>query len=193
MSNVINNSHDKMKFPLLCRQYRIQGGARQREVAQSIGIACSTYGNVESNNHKTMSLDRVHVLAKYHKLTADQTAELVAAWDELPASEYNQAQAKTWDQRKAFRSKAKNYDRLKLSLLEVCTLLVTLVPDPETLCTCPEVDLFADDSDRGEPAAPCELCAALKLLGLTGYTDVDDVIAKLAPVQEAVTAELARR
>lgn len=170
----------------MCKELRDTNRLKQREVAHAVKLKLSSYGNVESNNHKTMSLDRVHRLAKFYQLDPVATAELVAAWQELPVSEYSAKQAKTYEQRKEFKNKAKVFDRMKLSLLEVCTMLVTSTVDPETLCTCPEIDMFADDSDRLDPPASCELCTALQLLGLTGFTNVDDVVVRLARIQEII-------
>ena len=181
------DSQVKMKFPAMCKELRDANHLKQREVANAVRLKLSSYGNVESNNHKTMSLDRVHRLAKFYQLDAAATAELVAAWEELPISEYSAKQAKTYEQRKEFKNKAKMFDRMKVSLVEVCTMLVTSAIDPGTLCTCPEIDMFADESDRDDPLASCELCTALQLLGLTGFTDVDDTVLKLARVQEGLT------
>lgn len=148
-----------------------------------LNIGESSYGNAESANHKRISRDRVGQLARYYRLGEVETAELVAGWEALPQSEYNKRQATSYEVRKAYRSKAKNHDRLKLSLLEVCTQLVTNAADPATLCSCVEVDMF----DESLQPSTCELCTALQLLGLGGFTGLDDTVARLAAAQERLT------
>lgn len=184
MGDVQSDSHEKFWFPRRLRSLRLAAGRKQREVALAIGIKDSSYGNAESASHKRISRERVLKLAAYYRLGETETAELVTLWEALPESEYSKNQRETYDKRKAYRSKARNHDRLKLALLEVATQLVTSTPDPDTLCTCTPIDMFADAPD--EPPEPCELCNALRLLGLVGWTDRDDVIAKLAAAQEAM-------
>lgn len=180
------DSQVKMKFPSICREMRVKHNLKQREVANAIGIKLSSYGNVESNNHKSVAIDRVHKIARFYALDEAATTELVAAWEELPASEYSQRQTKTFEQRRAFRSKAKNHDRLFVSLIELATLLITSCENPGALCTCEEPEpgaLFELDEDTS-----CELCAALQLLGLSGgWTTREEVIEALAAAQEAMS------
>lgn len=174
-------SPDKMEFPKMCRDLRLQSRLKQREVAVHVGLSPKAYANVESNNHKTMRLERVQKLAKLYQLDEASTATLVAAWEALPASEYNQRNAKPWAERQAaqaVRGKAKNHDRLQIALLELATLFITSVDDPDSLCTC----------DFGEGRA-CELCTALQVLGLRGYTTREEVISGLAALQEKVDAQ----
>jgi transcriptional regulator with XRE-family HTH domain len=195
------DSQTKMKFPTLCRQLRVENRLKQREVASAIGMKTSSYGNVESVNHKSLAVDRVHRLARFYQLDEAKTAELLAAWEELPASEYAQRQTKTFAERRAFRSKAANHDRLKVSLLELATLLITSCENPGALCTCEQAtsemladaSFFPDGSPDGVASSTdsltCELCTALQLLGLPlGMTTRDEVITKLAEVQEAMSA-----
>jgi transcriptional regulator with XRE-family HTH domain len=178
-----------MRFPALCRELRLARRLKQREVADAIGIKANSYGNVEVTNHKTINRERVLRLARFHELDEARTAELVAAWEELPESDYNKRQTKSFAQRREGRSKARNHDLLLVSLLEVTTLLVTSVPEGALLCAC-----TADDADEWG-AAPesitesCELCTALERLGVAdGYTTRDEVIAKLAAVQEGMAS-----
>lgn len=185
MGDEHSESREKLWFPRRLRDLRVAAGKKQREVAVALRLTPSSYANAESANHKRISRERVDRLAKLYQLDDAQAAELVAGWEALPESEYNARQRTTYEKRKAFRSKARNHDRLKLALLEVTTQLVTTVADPETLCACPPVDMFADAPD--EPPEPCELCNALRLLGLVGWTDLDDVVGKLAAAQEAMT------
>lgn len=167
----------------MCRELRVAARLKQREVAARIGVALSTYGNVESNPHKTIRRERAERIARLYELDEAVTAQLLAAWEAQPVTEYSQKNRDSWATKNAARSKAKNHDRIKLALLEMATLLITNVADPGALCACPaEVDMFADES-----SGQCELCNALRLLGLTGWTTMDDVIARLAAVQEGMT------
>ena len=166
----------------MCRQMRVDRHLKQREVADGIGIKVSSYGNVESNNHKTVAIDKVRALARFYTLDDAATAELVAAWEDLPVSAYSKNQAKSYAERNARRSKARMHDRMKAALLEMTTLHVVAAASPDDVCTCEPPDLFA-----GAQPEPCEVCNALQLLGLSGYTNRDDVIAELARLQEAMT------
>lgn len=183
MSNDPRESQDKLWFPSRIRQLRVDAGKKQREVAVALGMKTSSYANAESSNFKRMSLDRVHKLAKAYGLDVAATAELVAGWDALPTSDYDKTRNAEHHRVRQTRAKAKAHDPLKLRLLEVTTLLVTNVADPGALCTCAEVDMFAE----GSSGQQCELCDALRLLGLPGWSNLDDVIAKLAAVQEGMT------
>lgn len=179
------NTSDKMKFPSMCRKLRVSKNLKQRQVADALGIRATSYGNVESLNRKALSLDRVHKIARFYSLSDEATAELVAAWEELPVSEYQQRLAVSYGKRKERRGKARNHDLLKASLLELATLLITSVDEPGELCTCEAPDLFADPPI--EPVT-CELCTALQLLGLSGgWTNREEVIENLAKAQEAMS------
>lgn len=177
------DSRGKLEFPSRVRELRVSRNLRQRDVASAIGVTPSTYGNIESNNHKTIRLDRVLRLAAFYSLDNEQAKLLVDAWQALPVSEYSKRQTDANTKRNAYRSKAKSHDRMKMALLEVTTLLVTAAADPDTLCACAETD----SSDMFADREPCELCGALQLLGLSGWTSQDDVIAKLAKIQEGMT------
>jgi transcriptional regulator with XRE-family HTH domain len=181
-----NDTHEKLWFPVRIRELRIAAGKTQKQVAAVLGIKGQSYGNAESSNHKRISRDRAAKLAVYYQLSQTETAELLAGWEALPQGEFKQREAASYEKNKAYRSKARNYDRLKLSLLEMTTLYVTIAPDPETLCACSPVDMFSE-SPSGQDQDCCELCSALRLLGLTGWTNLDEVVAKLAAIQEGMT------
>jgi len=176
------SSQEKLDFPRMLRELRVARGKKQREVAAGAELKETTYANAESNNHKTIRLERVRAIAKFYELGAEATEVLIAAWEALPASQYNTRNRPAWERRQAFRDKAKLADRLRLGLLEMATMLVTNVSDPGQLCTCDRVDMFDDSSGQQS----CELCEALRLLGLEGWTNLDDVISKLAAAQEGI-------
>lgn len=133
----------------------------------------SSYANAESASHKRIRLDKVMRLARFHGLGDHDTQALVAAWEAMPESAWNKAHAKPWAERNAQRSKARGYDRMKDRLAGLVALLLVDSPAPEKLCNC-----SFDDS------TVCELCDALKELGLKGFTTRDQVLAELASLQE---------
>lgn len=160
---------------------------RQRQVADAVGIPEGTYANAESSNVKKLRLDRVLTIARFYDLSEEDGNALIAAWEALPESQYNKNNAKPWAERDARRAKIKNFNKVKLALLEVTALLVTSTPDPDTLCACDKgpPELFGPAPDS-PPDSPCEICNALQLLGLSGWTSQQDVIAKLARIQEGM-------
>lgn len=172
------SSQEKLAFPSTIRQLRVSRRLRQKDVAEAIKMNEGSYANAESNNHKTMRLDKVFRLAEFHELDATARDALVAAWQALPASKFNERNRPAWERRNATRSKAKAHDAMKLSLLEMLSLYIGVEPNP---CTCPPVDPFT------EPPEPCEICKALQLLGLSGWGPVDLVTAKLAEIQDEMT------
>lgn len=184
MEDTNSESPDKPWFPRRIRELRIAANKTQRQVAEAIGVKESTYANAEATRHRRLRHERVLRIASYHGLDPEQTNELVAGWEALPESDYNKRNSKSWAKRDARRSKLKNHDKLKLALLEVTTLLVTSTADPDTLCACSEVDMFSEEPSSQQG---CELCNALRLLGLTGWTNLEEVVAKLAAIQEGMT------
>lgn len=181
------NSFTTTEFGPMCRELRQAARLKQREVAERVGIAVTTYGNLESNKHKTVRRERAEAIARSFGLGAEMRAQLLAAWEAQPVSEYSQRQRESWNKRNLTRGKARGFDRAMTALLELASLLVTSVPDAGALCACPEPDLFADPPES-EPV-PCELCNALQLLGLSGWTTLDQVVAVLAKIQEGMAAE----
>lgn len=173
MEDPTSESPEKLWFPRRLRELRIGAGKKQREVAQVLSLRESSYANAESANHKRMSRSRVDRLAKFYQLSEHDHAALVAGWEALPESEWNKRNAKSWAERDAGRSLPKQVARLTEACIELATLLITSVERPSALCNCG----FDDE-------ASCELCNALRLLGLRGWTTRDEVIGKLAAAQE---------
>jgi transcriptional regulator with XRE-family HTH domain len=167
------DSRGKMEFPSMCRQLRMARHETQATVAGAMGIKPSTYGNMESQNFKVVRIERVQRLAHHFGLDESRTADLVAAWQALPVSEYSTKQKATWERRNAYRSKARNYDRMRDALASALALLVTSVPDPNSLCIC-----------SFDGSTFCELCECLRLLGLKGWTTLEEVIKELAALQD---------
>jgi transcriptional regulator with XRE-family HTH domain len=175
-------NQSKPWFSRRLRELRVAAGKTQREVADHIGVKESTYANAESSRHRRLRENRVRRIAKAYDLGPTETAELVAGWEAMPESEFNKRNSKPWKVRDARKSKLKGYDAMRAALLEVCTLLLVDSIEPDALCSCPEVDMFADATP--DPDDACELCNALRLLGLTGYTSRDAAIASLAALQD---------
>jgi transcriptional regulator with XRE-family HTH domain len=165
-------TQEKLEFPRMLRELRVANRLKQREVAEFLDMATSSYGNCEVNNHKTMSLSRVHRLARWYALDDSAASRLLSAWENLPASQYTERNRPAWERRNALRSQAKAAAPLRKALLEITTLLVTSVENPDELCACTDTN------------NECELCDALRLLGLKGWSSRDAVIAGLAEVQQ---------
>jgi transcriptional regulator with XRE-family HTH domain len=161
----------------------------QASLAAAIGVAPSTYGNVESSNYVIIREDRALALARYFGLDDIATSEFIAAWKELPVSDYAKSLRKSWAKKSELRGKVKAHDRMALCLTEIISLLFSVTGDPGTLCIC-EFDAGAFDTGPGtgkhpsDPTRPCELCYALQALGLEGWTFTEDVTAKLMALQE---------
>lgn len=160
----------------MCRELRIQKGLKQREVAEAIGVKASTYGNVESSAFKVVGVQKVARMAALYKLTPAELSALSDAWERCPLSPYGEKQRKHWERRNRLRSKAKHFDRVFLSLIEVLGAFLPKLSD-EDACCC---------EFGGERS--CEVCAALENLGLPPYTTKDKVMADLARLQDKLEA-----
>lgn len=152
---------------------------RQRQVADAIGVKPSTYGNIESSNHKVVRRERVVDLAKFYELDAGDSERLLAAWEQLPASEFNLRQAGRRRERSAFRVNAREAPKLRLALVEVLGVLLGVTDDP---CACVPASEVA-----GDPRPPCEVCSALHVLGLSSWTSRDVVAEQLSALQDSMT------
>lgn len=165
----------KSDFAKLCRQLRTEKRLKQREVAEKIGIAASTYGNVESSPYKVVGLDKVERLINFYDIRGSQlAADLRSSWERVPLSPYGEKQRKGWERRNRMRSKAKHHDRLMVSLVEVIGAFLPHIPDRE-VCAC----------SFGAPA--CELCAALENLGLDGFASKDKTLDQLAKLADKLS------
>ena len=180
--STVMDKPEKMRFPRMIRELRVKAKHRQKDVSDALQLKTSTYANAEVNNHKTMSLRRVHLLSRWYGLDPAATADLAAAWHELPPSAYNLNMEPARAKRREERAKVRDFDRTRVALLELVSLLLA-APDPGALCTCPPIDLFAEGD--GDP--PCELCNALQCLGLVGFTTIEDTMEKLAELQNQLT------
>lgn len=186
MGDANSDSQSKLWFPARLRELRIARNLKQREVAAAAGMAESSYANAESANHKRIRLDRVVKLAEFYGLDDPARLALIAGWEALPESAYNRNMAKPWAERDARRAKLKAHDALKLSLIETLNRLIEVsaapAVDPATLCTCAagEADFLTEQQD----SVSCELCDALRLAGVPGWSSKESVIAQLAAAQE---------
>jgi transcriptional regulator with XRE-family HTH domain len=183
-------TNERARFPATITELRKGAGLKQREIAEYLGIKTNSYGNVEANNHKTMSIDRVRKLARFYQLDETRTADLIAAWEELPQSPFSQNMAPVYARRRETRAKLAEADRMRLALVEVASLaLMESVHNPAAIPQRPGAHLCTCDPNGGttdNPARSCELCNALQLLGMTGFTTYMDVIEKLAALQESM-------
>lgn len=169
---------EKSDFAKLCRSYRVERGLKQRQIAEVAGVKLSTYGNVESSPWKVMRRDRAERLVRYYGMSPAQTAEFLSAWERCPLSTYGEKQREYWQKRHALRSKTKNYDRMRLALVEVLTALVPLLPDKDVICNC----TFGGGSPS-DPNRSCEVCWALESLGLIDGWQGDTTMDRLLKLQ----------
>src|SRR3954464_5640257 len=131
------NSREKLRFPTRLRELRVAAGKKQHEIAAVLGFQkAGSYSNAESANHKRISRDRVILLAKFYGLDAAATEELLAFWEELPVSEWSKGQSEGAKAKRVVAVRAKAADELRFSLVEVLSLLLSVAPDPDALCSC---------------------------------------------------------
>jgi len=169
----------------MARDLRVKKGLRQRQVAQLIGIAPSTYANLESSPNRVIREDRAELLAKVHGLCEAERMALMDAWRRAPLSEYALRQRDRWAARNKLRSKARNYDRMQLALVELLGLFIGFVPKPGSYCNCAFGGGTAED-----PTRSCELCSALEALGfLGGFSDKDELVMRLSKMQDELEAK----
>ena len=117
-------------------------------------------------------------LVSFYRLGSVEAAELLAAWDELPLSEYSQGNREKWKEQNARRSKAKGYDKMKTSLVEVLGVFFQLVPDDQ-VCSC---------SEEFGSAVQCEICLALTRLGIDAYSTKELATLQLAGLADKLEA-----
>lgn len=174
------------RFGDILRRLRKSRGLRHRAISTACGISYSTACNLEGAPHKILSIDKVNALIEFYRLPPALAAELLAAWNELPMSEYHQKNRAKWERRNALRQKGRLANSLTQSLIEVLSLLITYAPESQ-VCTCGPADV---DPFTHEPMAPpverCEVCAAMLLLGIEeGWTTHDVAIRKLCDLQKS--------
>lgn len=174
----------RSEFGNICRELRVAKSLKHRDISIVIGVAVSTYSNVESAPHVIVRRDRALKLADFHGLVDEPRARFLAAYDALPLSEFGIKQRERWSKMNVRRSKARHHDALQLSLVEMISLSLSVAPDPDTLCACDFVGGTIDD-----PTRPCELCAALDALGLPMFTTKERAIDDLAKLSVKLEAE----
>jgi transcriptional regulator with XRE-family HTH domain len=170
------NSKPHSDFGRMCRSLRVQRALRQREVAAAMGIKLSTYGNVESSPWKVVNREKATRLVALYTLPPDEAAALLDAWDRCPLSPGGEKRRDKWAKANALRNKAKGYDGLKLSVVELLGLHLMAMPDAE-VCVC-------------DAAMVCSVCAALERVGLDRFTPLarDRILARLITLQQELLA-----
>ena len=158
----------------MCKQLRQLAGLKHREVAAAIGVAVSTYGNVESSPHKVINRQRATKLIELYRLPPPKAAELLAKWDACPLSPFGQNRQKYWEKRNKLRNKAKNHDRLKYGLVELLGIILMDRPD-DLICEC------APDGTK------CTVCYSLEAVGANSpFTPADraKILLELAKIRD---------
>lgn len=172
------DSHNKSDFAIMCRSLRVKKGLKLREVAAAIGVAPSTYGNVESSRFKVIGSHRVARLVELYSLPPDQAVALSAAWERVPLSEYGTKVREGWRKRNTQRSQVKRVPGLESALVEL--LCLQIGDHGEDSCRC-GFNGKLEDSDRA-----CEVCEALAALGLPSFTTADKAIELLSAKQDRI-------
>jgi len=175
-------TEDKPEFLTMVRSLRVAAELKQRQVAEGIGVAVSTYGNIECTPHKIVSVDKVKKLAQFYQLDTADTDRLIAAWSELPISEYSAKQRERWAKQNSKRGKARAYDRLRLSVVELAGALVTEFG--EEACTC-----LPEGGTAQDPNQACEFCEVLEQVGAGKWTTLAEVSERLVALQSQLEAE----
>lgn len=167
------SSNVKSDFAVMCKQLRLVARLKHREVAAALGVAVSTYGNVESSSWKVINRQRATKLIELYSLPPDRAAALLAAWDACPLSPFGEKRKKYWEKRNALRNKARNHDKLKFGLVECLGIILMQNPDDQ-VCTC----------DFGGPS--CSVCYSLEAVGADSpFTpaDRDKILAQLSKIR----------
>jgi transcriptional regulator with XRE-family HTH domain len=170
---------EKPEFARLCRELRVnhQPYLKQRQVAEVLGIAVSTYGNLESSRFMVVGRASAERLAKFYRLDPGSAGNLIRAWEKLPLSPHGEKRRKIFARRASQRSKAKHHDALMVSLCEVLGALLPMLP-PSQICAC-------------DIASTCEICTALERLGLEPFSSLPAVIDQLAKLGDQLAAKAA--
>lgn len=168
--------HRRTPFGARCRELRISRHLKQRQVAEAIGIAGSTYGNLESAAHRVIAGDKAVALADFHKLAASDREVFLALWEATPLSGFTLKRRERWRTLNERRSLAKRVPALELSLCLVLGVHIGLT-DSDKVCVCQP---FGGD--------PCEVCEALTVLGLDTYTTREVAIDQLSKLQGKLEA-----
>lgn len=178
-------SSHQSQFGRMCRTLRVACGLKQRQVAEAIGVKPTTYANLESSPWKVVQRSRVERLAELFQLTPDVREALLAAWEATPLSPFGERNRERWAKRRLQRSKAKHYDRVRLSLVE-CLVLLVDGAGAKSLCTCWFGGGTADD-----PSRSCVICEALENAGLVdGWTDPAKMLDQLYKIQEQLESQI---
>jgi transcriptional regulator with XRE-family HTH domain len=175
----IMDHSEKPEFARLCRELRVnhQPYLKQRQVAEALGVAVSTYGNLESSRFMVVGRASAERLAKFYRLDPGSAGNLIRAWERLPLSPHGEKRRKIFARRASQRSKAKHHDVLMVSLCEVLGAVLPMLP-PDQICAC-------------DITSTCEVCTALEHLGLEPFTTPEVVIEQLAKLGDQLEAKAA--
>lgn len=178
------NNRARTEFSAIIKGLRAASRLKQREVAEALGVQAGTYGNMESSPFRLVRREKVDALSRFYKLDSVQHAELVAAYEKLPLSEYSQRQRETWAKRSAMRSKGKKLEEVKLVLCDLLDGIASTAGmggEYLTVCSCKPPDEFV-----GEDGYTCDLCRAFHALGFPdGYVSPQvamDRIVEISPL-----------
>lgn len=165
----------RTEFGAICRNLRKGRGLRLRQVAEILGVALSTYGNVESSKYRIVGESKASALATFYRLPAPDRDRLMAAWSATPLSPFSEKRQERFEKLKQSRKLAKLVPALKLSLCEVLGMHIGLMDD-DKICVC----------DFG--GEPCEVCKGLTTLELDTFSTKDHALLQLTKLQDKLEA-----
>jgi len=176
------DSKIKSDFAVMCRALRVEKGLKQREVAELIGVAPATWGNVESSAFKVINRQRALKLIEKLNVPTPRATELLEAWDRCPLSEFGKKRKDYWSKRNIQRNKARHHDRLKFALVGCLGIILMDRPD-DAVCECDGT------------GATCTVCYALEAVGAARFTpaDRDKILRQLAKAHEDLLPKQAVR
>ena len=151
----------RTRFATLLKAHRERVGKRHRDMAEIARVAPSTYSNAESSPHRVMRRDKVDRLAAGLGLEAAAREELLAAYDELPVSEFQARRRERFDRMRAARKAEASAGEIRAALVN---LLATRAVEGDE-CVCGLTNL--EDPAAGRYV--CELCIAMRALGLESW------------------------
>lgn len=148
----MSDTHESLTgIPLgkVLRGIRVLRGMRQRDMASLVGVTPHSWGNAECSSHRTMRRDRIERLATGLKMTPDERAYLLAAFDAAPLSAFAVKRREILSKRNELRAAGRNAKALRSALVRVL-----------------EVHVTAGDSCECDLSFACELCQAMRALGV---------------------------
>jgi len=167
-----------LPFNKIVKNLRLKQRRKHREVAEAIGVATSTYSNVESSEVRRIGRAKAELMADFYKLPPAQRERFMAAYDAQKDSDWNTQRKERIETGR--RRRLTEHGKIRAALRDLIALVVASVDDAGQLCICTSSDAFSSEVSGD---AACELCNALRMLGLPGWTTKDEVVMGLGGLE----------